>query len=112
MSSRWRHPIHGLPFDEPIAEALAEEFAEQPWARRAQALRKAAFRELVMLASGQSRRRVDRVPAGVGAILWVYTWRRCSRPTGASAVSTPTRTTRSATSISCCSMHCARPRCA
>ncbi len=74
MNRRWRHPIHGLPFDEPIAEALAEEFAEQPWGRRTQALRKAAFREVALLATGQFRRRVERVPANVGAILWVYTW--------------------------------------
>ena len=74
MSSRWRHPIHGLPFDEPISEALADEFLDQPLSRRMQAVRKAAFRELAMLGSGQSRRRVERVPAGVGAILWVYTW--------------------------------------
>ena len=74
MSMRWRHPLHGLPFDEPIANGLAEEFSAMPWLRRAQAMRKAAFREVALLATGQSRRRVARVPPGVCSILWVYTW--------------------------------------
>ena len=74
MTVRWRNPIHALPFDEPIVNALAEEFDAQPWPRRMQALRKMAFREIGLVASGQARRRVERVPAGVGAMLWVYSW--------------------------------------
>ena len=71
---RWRNPIHALPFDEPIAQALDAEFAAQPLGRRIQALRKAVFRELALVASGQARRRVARVPEGVRTMLWVYTW--------------------------------------
>ena len=74
MFTRWRHPIHALPFDEPISNALAEEFESQRLGRRVQALRKAALRELVLFANGQSRRRVERVPEGVRRMLWVYTW--------------------------------------
>ena len=74
MAFGWRHPIHALPFDEPVVSALAEEFAEQPFGRRAQALRKAAFREAMLLASGQAARRVERVPASTRSMLWVYTW--------------------------------------
>lgn len=70
----WRNPICTPPFAEPIAHALDEEFAAQRLGRRFQALRKAAFRELVLLGNGQARRRVERVPEGVRRILWVYTW--------------------------------------
>jgi hypothetical protein len=70
---RWRNPIRALPFDEPIANALDEELAAQPLGRRLQALRKVAFCELALLASGQARRRVARVPQGVRTLLWVYT---------------------------------------
>ena len=74
MTRGWRNPIHTMPFDEPIAQALDEEFAEQRFGRRLQVLRKAAMRELAMAAGGQGRRRVDRVPADVRSLLWVYTW--------------------------------------
>ncbi len=70
---RWRNPIHALPFAEPIANTLAEEYAAQPWPRRLQALRKAGLRELALLLNGQARRRVERVPADVHALLWTYT---------------------------------------
>jgi len=69
---RWRNPIHTLPFAEPIANTLAEEYAELPWRRRVQALRKAGLRELGLLLNGQRRRRVERVPAEARSILWVY----------------------------------------
>ncbi len=74
MNARWRHPLHAQPFDEPIASGLAEEYAELPWYRRMQAMRKALFREARLLATGQARRRADRVPAGARSMLWVYTW--------------------------------------
>ena len=70
----WRNPICSLPFAEPIANTLGPEFAQQPLGRRVQALRKAAFRELMLLANGQARRRLKRVPKDVRSILWVYTW--------------------------------------
>lgn len=69
-----RHPIHGMPFDEPIENALAEEYAARPLGERMQALRKAAGRELAMLLGGQAAHRVERVPPDVRSMLWVYTW--------------------------------------
>ncbi len=69
-----RHPIHGLPFDAPIAEALREEFQARPRAWRLQTLRKAMGRELQLLLNGQRWRRVERVPAAARAMLWVHTW--------------------------------------
>jgi hypothetical protein len=74
VTLHWRNPICSLPFGEPIANSLGPEFAAQPPGRRMQALRKAAFRELMLLANGQARRRVERVPEGVRRLLWVYTW--------------------------------------
>jgi hypothetical protein len=72
MTMRWRNPIHTLPFAEPIANTLAEEYAALPWRRRVQALRKATLRELGLLLNGQGRRRVDRVPAEARSILWIH----------------------------------------
>ena len=74
MTLRWRNPISSLPFAEPIANTLDQEFAAQSLRRRAQALRKAAFRELMLLTNGQSRRRVERVPMTVRSMIWIYTW--------------------------------------
>ncbi len=74
MSSRWRHPIHGLPFRDGIANALAAEFREQPFGRRVQAVRKALARDAMLVLTGQAHRHVDRAPRGVRRMLWVYTW--------------------------------------
>ncbi len=74
MFRQWRNPIHAMPFEAPIANALAEEFAALRLGRRVQLLRKAAVRELMLVGSGQSRRRVERVPGDVRRMLWVYTW--------------------------------------
>lgn len=74
MTLHWRNPICSLPFDEPVAHELAEEFAAQRLGRRLQALRKAAFRELALFGNGQAARRVERVPDSVRRMLWVYTW--------------------------------------
>jgi hypothetical protein len=73
MFRGWRNPICTLPFAEPVANTLALEFAEKGLGWRAQALRKAAFRELMLLANGQARLRVERVPDSVRSMLWVYT---------------------------------------
>ena len=72
--SGWRHPLHGLPFDEPVANALAAEYGELPLGRRVQAWRKVGSRELALLLTGQARHRVDRVPAECRHVLWVYSW--------------------------------------
>ena len=74
MSRRLRHPIHGLPFDDTIANDLAAEFREQPLGRRVQAVRKALARDAMLVLTGQAHRRVRRVPRGTGRMLWVYTW--------------------------------------
>ncbi len=74
MSRRLRHPIHGLPFDDTIANALAAEFREQPFGRRVQAVRKALARDAMLVLSGQAHRHVGRAPKGVRRMLWVYTW--------------------------------------
>ena len=70
----WRHPIHGLPFDDTVDNDLAAEFREQPLGRRAQAVRKALARDAMLVFTGQAYRHVKRVPAGVRRMLWVYTW--------------------------------------
>jgi hypothetical protein len=74
MSGRWRHPIHGMPFDDDIVNDLAAEFREQPLGRRVQALRKAAARNAMLVLGGQAHRHVRRVPPGTKRLLWVYTW--------------------------------------
>lgn len=68
------HPIYGLPFDTPIAEALQDEFEARPFAWRLQALRKAAGRELELVLNGQQWRRVNRVPTAARSMLWIHTW--------------------------------------
>ena len=73
MSFAWRNPIHTLPFTDPVANTLEREFADQPLGWRLQALRKVVFRELALKMNGQARRRVERVPATVSSMLWVYT---------------------------------------
>src|SRR5664280_1827101 len=73
MFRGWRNPVYSLPFAEPIANTLDQEFAAQRLGRRVQALRKAALRELLLLANGQARQRVKRVPATARSMLWVYT---------------------------------------
>jgi heptosyltransferase-2 len=74
MRGLWRHPIHGLPFDDGIANALAAEFREQPLGRRVQALRKALARDAMLVLTGQAHRHVGRAPPGLRRMLWVYTW--------------------------------------
>jgi ADP-heptose:LPS heptosyltransferase len=71
---RWRHPIHGLPFDDTVENDLVAEFREQPLGRRVQAVRKALARDAMLVFTGQAHRHVSRVPRGVGRMLWVYTW--------------------------------------
>ena len=71
---RFDHPIHSFPFSAPVANQLAAEFAAQPLGRRMQALRKAAFRELGLVFSGQARHRMARVPATTTRMVWIYTW--------------------------------------
>jgi heptosyltransferase-2 len=69
----WHNPIHTLPVVEPVANELAQEYAELPLARRLRGLRKVALRELGLLAHGQRRRRVEAIPGDVDSMLWVYT---------------------------------------
>ena len=73
MLRGWHNPICTLPFAEPVANTLAQEFAGQRFGRRARALGKIALREMALRVNGQARRRVERVPASVRAMLWVYT---------------------------------------
>jgi hypothetical protein len=73
MLRGWRNPICTLPFAEPVANTLAQEFAEQRFGRRVRALGKTAIRELALLVNGQARRRVEGVPTSVRTMLWVYT---------------------------------------
>lgn len=69
-----RHPIHGLPFDGPLANELRAEYLQLPAGQRANALRKALQRELLLHLTGQARRRVAHVPAEAQCMLWIYTW--------------------------------------
>jgi hypothetical protein len=72
---RWpRHPIHGLPFDEPLRNELRLEFERLPWRKRAGLLRKALQRELLLLVTGQTWLRVARAPANIRRMLWIYNW--------------------------------------
>ena len=73
MLRGWHNPICTLPFAEPVANTLAQEFAGQRFGRRARALGKIALREMALRVNGQARRRVERVPASVRAMLWIYT---------------------------------------
>ena len=67
-----RHPIHGLPFDAPIRNELRFEYERMPWSQRAGLLRKVAQRELLLLLTGQTWRRVSR--ARTRRVLWIYQW--------------------------------------
>ncbi|MDQ2734824.1 MAG: hypothetical protein M3Y55_07515 [Pseudomonadota bacterium] len=73
MYRPWRNPIHAMPFEAPVANTLADEFAALRLGRRVQLLRKVALRELTLVGNGQSRRRVQRVPGDVRRMLWIYT---------------------------------------
>lgn len=74
MFQRPLQALVGLPFPEPAPNALREEFDGWPIARRRQLMRKCVQRELLIALTGQGRRRVERVPAGVRRVLWHYTW--------------------------------------
>ena len=69
-----RHPIHGLPFDAPIRNELRFEYERLPWSQRAGLLRKVAQRELLLLLTGQTWRRVSRAPTLTRRVLWIYQW--------------------------------------
>lgn len=64
----------GLPFPDPVPNALQAEFDGWSAARRRQLVRKCVQRELLIALTGQGRRRMERVPAGVRRVLWHYTW--------------------------------------
>ena len=72
--SRRRHPIHALPFEDSIANALEAEYREQSFGRRFQARRKAFGRAAMLVLGGQSRLHVEEVPHGTRRMLWAYSW--------------------------------------
>lgn len=74
MMLRRKHPVHGLPFDGDVPNRLREEWNAMPGSARLQRLRKIVQRDLVVLATGQARRCVERAPAGTRKVLWIYNW--------------------------------------
>jgi hypothetical protein len=74
MMLRGKHPVHGLPFDGDVPNRLRDEWNAMPRSARLQRLRKIVQRDLVMLATGQAWRCVERAPAGTHKVLWIYNW--------------------------------------
>jgi hypothetical protein len=69
-----KHPIHGLPFDGEVPNRLRQEWTAMSRRARFQRVRKALQRDLLVLATGQAGRCVDRAPPGVLKVLWIYNW--------------------------------------